>query len=225
MKVGSHLKQKICLGSAGLALLQTVSSFPTYAVPLKQTTTPRRFADWCLNRESQTPDAKHTVEVLLQKIGTSECDRASKQLSTLTELSLSFNEISDLKPYSNLTNLTKLSLSSNQISDLKPLSNLTNLTALHLSNNQIADLNSLSTHTNLRTLTLTGNQIADLTPLTNLTTLTTLYLDNNQVADLTPLSSLTNLTTLNLSNNQRLAHKTCPVKPDSICNFSTDNSY
>ena len=115
MKVGSHLKQKICLGSAVLALLQAVSSFPTYAVPLKETTTLRSFADWCLNRESLSPDAKHTVEVLLQKAGTNQCDRASKQLSTLTELSLSFNEISDLKPLSNLTNLTALDLWDNQM--------------------------------------------------------------------------------------------------------------
>ncbi|MEG4206578.1 hypothetical protein QUA20_21955 [Microcoleus sp. Pol7_A1] len=34
----------------------------------------RTFADWCLARANWIPEAKHNVEVLLQKAGTTECD-------------------------------------------------------------------------------------------------------------------------------------------------------
>ncbi|MEA5528103.1 leucine-rich repeat domain-containing protein, partial [Dolichospermum sp. UHCC 0684] len=47
------------------------------------------------------------------------------------------NQISDIKPLSNLTNLTYLDLLKNKISDIKPLSNLTNLTFLDLSGNPL----------------------------------------------------------------------------------------
>nr|WP_277996021.1 leucine-rich repeat domain-containing protein [Aphanizomenon flos-aquae] len=55
----------------------------------------------------------------------------------MTTLYLSENQISDIKPLSNLTNLTSLTLRVNQISDIKPLSNLTNLTFLTLLGNPL----------------------------------------------------------------------------------------
>ena len=58
----------------------------------------RTFADWCRQKASLSPEAKHTVEVLLQKAETTECDAANQKLSILTELALNNNEISDIKP-------------------------------------------------------------------------------------------------------------------------------
>jgi hypothetical protein len=58
MKVSWHLQQKIRLGSVVLALLQAVTCFRVQAVSLKQTEIPKRFADWCLNQEKLSPDAK-----------------------------------------------------------------------------------------------------------------------------------------------------------------------
>ncbi|MEG4008281.1 leucine-rich repeat domain-containing protein, partial [Microcoleus sp. Pol11C1] len=43
-------------------------------------------------------------------------------------------------------------------------------------------------------------------------------LNNNQIKDIKPLASLTKLTALYLSRNSS-APKTCPLKPESICNW------
>jgi hypothetical protein len=203
------------IGSEDLAQEQLVGSvvpFQYLAVPrrrqqqvvpsLQETTTPRTFADWCLNKANLSGETLHTVDALLQVAKTQDCNQADKLLSTRTSLSLRNNKIADLKPLSTLTNLTELSLGSNQIADLKPLSTLTNLTELSLDSNQIADLKPLSTLTNLTNLTLYDNQIADLKPLSALTNLTYLHLYSNQIADLKPLSTLTNLIILYLSDNQ-----------------------
>jgi internalin A len=67
-------------------------------------------------------------------------------------------------------------------------------------------------------LSLSKNQISDIKPLASLTNLTWLWLDNNQISDIKPLESLTKLTDLYLINNP-IAPKTCPLKPESICEW------
>jgi internalin A len=98
----------------------------------------RTFADWCRQKADLSPETKRTVELLLQKAETTECDAADQELSGLIELDLSSKEISDIKPLESLTNLTDLNLEKNQISDIKPLESLTNLIWLYLSGNPIA---------------------------------------------------------------------------------------
>src|SRR4028119_1277847 len=129
------------------------------------------FAHWCRQKDSLSPEAKHTVEVLLEEAGTTECDAADRTLSSLTELNLNFKEISDIKPLASLTNLTKLSLTNNQISDIKPLVSLTKLTVLALYDNEISDIKPLVSLTNLTGLGLGNNQINDIKPLESLTNL------------------------------------------------------
>ena len=82
----------------------------------------------CREKASLSPEAQHTIEVLLQQADIDECDAANQILSSLTELDLSSNQISDITPLQSLTNLTSLGLYDNQISDLKPLQSLINLT-------------------------------------------------------------------------------------------------
>jgi internalin A len=178
----------------------------------------RTFADWCRQKADLSPEAKHTVEVLLQQAGTTECDAANQTLLSLTGLLLPNNQISDLKPLESLTNLTVLFLPNNQISDIKPLESLTNLNLLYLDKNQISDIKPLESLTNLTVLDLDNNQISDIKPLESLTNLNLLYLDNNRISDIKPLQSLTNLILLRLSGNP-IAPKTCPLKPESICKW------
>ncbi|MEG4584099.1 CHAT domain-containing protein [Microcoleus sp. MOSTC5] len=166
------------------------------------------FADFCTNKENLTPEARHTVEVLLSKAKTQECDRAQKTLTNLTELSLIRNQIVDIKPLSKFTNLRKLNLSLNQIADVQPLSGLTNLRFLVLNFNQISDVKPLSGLTNLTELFLEANQIVDVKPLAGLTNLTGLSLASNQILDVRPLSTMTELNFLYLSGN-----KIADVKP------------
>lgn len=151
------------------------------------------FADFCTHKDNLTPEARHTVEVLLSKAKTQECDRAQETLTNLTELSLIRHQITDIKPLSKFTNLRKLNLSSNQIKDVQPLSGLTNLRFLILNFNQISDVKPLSGLTNLTRLFLEANQIVDASPLAGLTNLTTFSLASNQVVDVTPLSRMTKL--------------------------------
>ena len=114
---------------------------------------------WCLNKNKESVETKHTVDVLLQVAETQDCNQANKFLSTRTPftLILTNKQITDLRPLSSLTNLTDLYLYNNQITDLRPLSPLTNLTEFSLTNNQIADLKPLSRLTNLTELTLNNN--------------------------------------------------------------------
>src|SRR4028118_1497535 len=74
----------------------------------------RTFADWCRQKADLSPEAKHTVEVLLKEAGTTECDAANETLSSLPGLVLDNNQISDIKPLESLTNLTELFLDNNQ---------------------------------------------------------------------------------------------------------------
>ncbi|MBW3587305.1 MAG: leucine-rich repeat domain-containing protein [Cyanobacteria bacterium 0813] len=75
----------------------------------------RTFADWCRQKADLSPEAKHTVEVLLKEAETTECDVAARKLSSLTRLNLFENQISDIKPLESLTKLTELVLSGNPI--------------------------------------------------------------------------------------------------------------
>jgi len=204
---------------ATLSLVLFVLSFPIKAFSQEETTTPRTFADWCLNKANLSIETRHTVDVLLQVAETTDCHQASKTLSTRTELDLTNNQIVDIKPLSTLTNLDWLSLYNNQIVDIKPLSALINLNFLLLGKNQIVDIKPLSTLTNLRNLLLDNNQIVDIKTLSTLTNLNGLSLDNNQIFDIKSLSTLTNLSYLTLANNPSLTDRTCPVQPQSICLF------
>ncbi|MEQ8973051.1 MAG: leucine-rich repeat domain-containing protein [Coleofasciculus sp. C1-SOL-03] len=95
------------------------------------------FQEWCLNKTSLSAEARKTVEVLLEEAGTSDCKQADDNLSSRTELDLSFSQITDVSSLSGLTNLSLLDLSNNQITDVSPLSGLTNLTGLDLGENPI----------------------------------------------------------------------------------------
>ncbi len=120
----------------------------------------------------------------------------------LTRLYLGHNQISDISALSGLTGLTELRIDSNQLSDISALSGLTGLTYIFLHNNQISDISGLMGLANLKKLYLENNQISDISALSGLTNLTELYLQNNQISDINALSGLTNLIWLYLHYNQ-----------------------
>src|SRR5919199_1745682 len=161
-----NLQKSIAVTCSVIALALCGSGLSAYAAETRSGNSRRTFADWCREKDSLSPEAKHTVEVLLEEAETTECDEANQILSSFTELSLyNNNQISDIKPLQSLTNLTELYLinnqiSDNQISDIKPLESLTNLTVLSLSDNQISDIKPLASLTNLIALYLGGNPLA-----------------------------------------------------------------
>jgi CHAT domain-containing protein/Tfp pilus assembly protein PilF len=179
-----------------------LGSFVPGVLSIENTQQFDHFSQWCEHRETRETQEQKTVEVLLQSIGTSDCEAATDRLETLTELYLENQQISDLSPLETLPQLQVLYLSNNQISDLQPLSVLTQLQKLYLNGNQISDLRPLSPLNHLNLLYLDDNQIADLTPLSQLSQLTELYLSGNQIVHLDPLANLTQLTGLYLWKNQ-----------------------
>ena len=139
-------------------------------------------------------------ELILVGNGITEISGLSEVVS-LRVLGLDYNNIPDLSPLADLTNLTDLSLSDTNVPDLSVLSDLTNLTHLRLITTNTADLSPLSGLTNLTSLTLSHNSIADLSPLAELTNLTYLNFWENQIEDISALSGLTNLTGVGLGLN------------------------
>src|SRR4028119_1691564 len=101
------------------------------------------FADGCRHIDSLSEWARHTVKVLLKKAGTDDPEAAQQILSSMTELDLGSNQITDISFLGSLTNLTTLHLGYNQITDISFLGSLTNLTTLNLSHNQITDIRFL----------------------------------------------------------------------------------
>ncbi|MEG4302476.1 leucine-rich repeat domain-containing protein [Microcoleus sp. D3_18a_C4] len=171
----------------------------------KQPNEPRsfsRFPDWCRHIDSLSEEARYTVKVLLKKARTNDPEAAEQILSSMTELDLGRNRITDISFLHSLTNLTTLDLGYNEITDITSLASLTNLTTLSLRGNQIIDISSLGSLTNLTTLDLGDNKITDFSFLGSLTNLTTLDLSYSQITDISSLGSLTNLTTLNLYRNR-----------------------
>ena len=214
-----HMKLQKSIALTGCVILAlSGSGLSAKAAETQPGNSRRTFADWCRQKADLSPEAKRTVELLLQYAETTECDAANQKLSSLTQLALSNNQISDIKPLESLTNLTDISLNNNQISDIKPLESLTNLTWLVLNNNQISDIKPLQSLTNLTVLGIEKNQISDIKPLQSLINLTHLGLGDNQISDIKPLQSLTNLTLVGLGGNP-IAPQTCPLKPESICDW------
>src|SRR4028119_2315683 len=189
-----NLQKSIAVTCSAIVLALSGSGLSADAAETRSGNSRRTFADWCREKDSLSPEAKHTVEVLLREAGTTECDAADRTLSSLTELDLENSQIGDIKPLASLTNLTLLDLNYNDISDIKPLASLTNLTLLKLADNQISDIKPLASLTKLTGLALSNNEISDIKPLQSLTNLTFLSLSNNKINDIKPLASLTNLT-------------------------------
>jgi internalin A len=178
----------------------------------------KSFMQWCQTKHSVPVETRKTINILLEKARSNNCQIANSKLMKLTELNLGANQISDVRPLASLTNLTNLYLGENRISDVRPLASLTNLTDLSLYRNRISDIKPLASLTQLTYLSLTENRISDVKLLASLINLTYLSLGENKISDVKPLNSLTNLTDLNLRDNQ-IAKKICPVKPKSICKF------
>ena len=120
------------------------------------------FADWCRHIDSLSESARYTVKVLLNKAVTDDPEAAEQILSSMTELYLNDNQITDISVLGSLTNLTELYLNDNQITDISSLGSLINLTRLELCDNQITDISALRSLTNLTGVNLYNIQITGL---------------------------------------------------------------
>jgi DDE superfamily endonuclease len=79
--IGSFL---ICWQLAGCNSIPTKDSASSTRSP----TTPQSFAQWCEQKKAVPAATKHTIEVLLQKAGTNDCQLADRKLSSLKTLDI-----------------------------------------------------------------------------------------------------------------------------------------
>src|SRR6476620_12305722 len=86
-------KSMIAVTCSVIALALCGSGLSADAAETRSPNSRRTFADWCREKDSLSPEAKHTVEVLLEEARTTECDAADRQLSSLTDLDLGYNQI------------------------------------------------------------------------------------------------------------------------------------
>ncbi len=126
------------------------------------------FAAWCQNQDAISEDARHTVQVLLGQVGTTDCEVAQERLGATPLLAIPGQNIRDVRPIGTLTQLQMLLLLDNEISDVSAIANLTNLTSLDLGMNQITDIRSLAPLTKLSMASFLNNPIAQkICPLPN----------------------------------------------------------
>jgi internalin A len=132
--------------------------------------------------------------------------------TSLVELDLSGNGITDLTPLQNLPQLVRLNLENNNLTDISALTRLTNLSSLILSGNPIQDYSPLANLTQLTRLSLHDAGLTNIAFLQQLNQLADLTLYNNRLSDISPLIGLTNLSSLdlrwNLITNQTLLSST-----------------
>ena len=111
------------------------------------------------------PD-KNLENAIREKIQCPTGDILKDDVDKITNLQNAKDKhIENLSGMENLTNLTLLNLSNNQISNIKPLEGLTNLTDLNLTTNKISNIEPLERLVNLTKLTLSLNQIKDYSPV------------------------------------------------------------
>jgi Leucine-rich repeat (LRR) protein len=109
-------------------------------------------------------------------------------LTSLTVLKASNCQIGGSLPsFSRLTSLRELSLASNGITDIEGLRGLTALQTLTLTHNSIESLAPLSDASGLQTLNASNNSIESISSLRGLPALAALSVENNFLRTLTPL--------------------------------------
>ena len=124
-----------------------------------------------------------------------------EKLPNLTRINLAYNQVKDLSFLEKLTELTALDISENLISDLAPLKNLTSLIELGISHNRagkIECLELLEGLINLQRLELIEAGIVNIDFIKHLVNLKHLDLSFNDITDLTPLKGLFKLDRLDL---------------------------
>lgn len=144
-----------------------------------------------------------------------------KYFTSLEELDLYGNRISDITPLGGLTKLKILNLSKNYSINSKTkdapgmqiecLNKITSLEELYLDYNAISNVGNLSRLVKLKTLSLNHNNLTDISLLSELTKLTYLDVNNNVkieanlketgISDISVIKNMPNLEYLDISNN------------------------
>lgn len=143
----------------------------------------------------------------LRKVVVANCGLTSTQLEQicqvtgLTYLDISGNQIVNLDPVANLTGLTALIASGNSIFDISPLAGLNGITRLDLSDNSIESVSPLWSMTAMTDLNLSGNPLTGIDELSGMDDIASMKLTGCGINDISSLAGKTKLTYLDVSDN------------------------
>ena len=142
-----------------------------------------------------------TGELDLSYEGLWEIPKELFELSHLTILYLSYNQLSEVDFFKTLPRLEILNLTSNHIKRLEFYKGLDNLKSLNLFDNEIDNVNFIEKTPNLINLNLGKNKIKDIKLLQTLKNIKFLNLDSNKINDISPVIELLQLESLSINNN------------------------
>jgi len=144
-----------------------ISSLPTFTGMTKLDT-----LDLSSNKLSSITQLAGLPALLSLGVGRNQISNLAGLPTSVTDLGIDQNKISDLSPVAKLKNLESISFSDNQVKDLSPLSGLMKLNFILFSSNAVTDLKPLASSPGI----LAGGQ---------------LYFSQNHVADLSPVRPCT----------------------------------
>ncbi len=122
-------------------------------------------------------------------------------ISTVENLNLSGNYLSNITFLCSLPKLISLNLKGNNIKVIAAIEHLQHLVNLNLCRNKIESIGQLGSLKNLQYLDASHNQIENLSGIEALSSLDTLNLSENKLIDVKPLFKIKNLRSINLDNN------------------------
>ncbi|CAL6017548.1 Conserved_hypothetical protein [Hexamita inflata] len=123
-------------------------------------------------------------------------------MTELTELNLSFNQISDISKLSTLVKLTVLELDQNNIESISVIQHFNELHTLDLSQNLISTITSLKSLYKLKVLDLSYNKLASVSDLSALSDIKHLNVSKNNITSIDSLKNCKKITHLNISFNK-----------------------
>jgi protein NUD1 len=134
--------------------------------------------------------------------------------STIRELKISHNVLSDLTSWAHLMNLQYVDVSNNGLTNLSAFRHLVHLRILRADNNQITNLDGVKYHDGLQVLRARGNLLEEVDfDGSALQRLTELDLKGNKLRSLRNVGQLQSLTTLKLEKNQLAMLDLSPQDP------------
>ena len=153
----------------------------------------------------QIPD-KNLEQAIREEIGIPDTiPLTPSHMKMLKRLVANERSITDLTGLEYATNLERLHLGyNNQLSDIRPITQLTNLNWLSLARTQVYDLKPLEKLTNLKVLYLWNTSISNLGPLESLKGLVDIDASGCKISDVTPLTSLAQLKYLKILHRLRI---------------------
>ncbi|KAG5952463.1 hypothetical protein E4U53_000805 [Claviceps sorghi] len=125
--------------------------------------------------------------------------------STVRELKVSHNLLTELSSWDHLMNLQYVDVSDNEVTSLSALKNLVHLRSLKADNNQLTSLDGLDSHDGLLSIRARCNKIVELDfATTRFKRLQDLDLSDNQISSVRNLDHLPELARLKLAKNRMM---------------------